>query len=511
MDGYTLTLAANPWNIVRTYNLTPGRELLFACRYRLGTASNFVVYMSEADNVYDPLYGSFVGDQGVWSTAKMFGGSIPGLVQQSAGTLDLYSMQIRASAFEGESVSVTERARQEAPGVEAPVPAPHQAQQGAQEDRVSPQVAAVQVCDGLEGAGRRGSAPAFQNRRRESEARRRPPAAGPCEELTTPYFPKYFSCIPALWFIRKTQGAQCCTALHSLKTLGARRYTETHSRTRPDCPENSVSVLLCSSALTDSPPGFPASNLTSNVMGKIKLFPTPEYSSKQPSDPVVPLVPCTGILLGPSKPGKTVTLISLILEQYRGVFERIYIFSPIDDGWIPVKKYIEQDLGVNTEREQAYWDEWDEAALRRIIQQQRKITEASKKLEMKKLYQVLIICDDLADVPQLHRPNGALDTLFIRGRHMQISTWVSSQKLRLISAAVRVNQQFLCCWRLRNQHELDAVVEELCRLYEQATREPYSFLFVHYLKPKNEMFFIRFEERFVIENGWELPGPEAVR
>ena len=32
VDGYTLT---NPWNIVRTYNLTPGRELLFACRYRL--------------------------------------------------------------------------------------------------------------------------------------------------------------------------------------------------------------------------------------------------------------------------------------------------------------------------------------------------------------------------------------------------------------------------------------------------------------------------------------------
>ena len=124
-------------------------------------------------------------------------------------------------------------------------------------------------------------------------------------------------------------------------------------------------------------------------MGKIKLFPTPECTSKQASDPVVPLVPCTGIFLGPSKSGKTVALISLILEQYKGVFERIYVFSPsvnIDDGWIPVKKYIEQDLGVNTEREQAYWDEWDESALRRIIQQQRKITEASKKLEMKKLY-----------------------------------------------------------------------------------------------------------------------------
>ena len=246
--------------------------------------------------------------------------------------------------------------------------------------------------------------------------------------------------------------------------------------------------------------GFPASNLASNAkeMGKIKLFPTTEYSSKQSSDPVVPLVPCTGIFLGPSKSGKTVALISLILEQYRGVFERIYVFSPsvnIDDGWIPVKKYIEGDLGVNTEREQTYWDEWDEAALRRIIQKQRKMTEASKKLEMKKLYQVLVVIDDFADTPQLHKPHGALDTLFIRGRHMQISTWVSSQKLRLISAAVRVNMQFLCCWRLRNQHELDAVIEELsallpkeqlCRLYEQATREPYSFLFVYYLKPRNE-------------------------
>ena len=37
-----------------------------------------------------------------------FGGSISGLAQQSAGTLDLYSMQIRASAFEGDSVSVTD-------------------------------------------------------------------------------------------------------------------------------------------------------------------------------------------------------------------------------------------------------------------------------------------------------------------------------------------------------------------------------------------------------------------
>ena len=108
-------LHPDPWNIVRTYNLTPGRELLFACRYRLGTASNFVVYMSEADNVYDPLYGSFVGDQGAWSTAKMyftvppngvaklhFGAHFqaPGLPNQTAGTVDVYGLQILDATLE---------------------------------------------------------------------------------------------------------------------------------------------------------------------------------------------------------------------------------------------------------------------------------------------------------------------------------------------------------------------------------------------------------------------------
>ena len=117
VDGYTLTLAANPWNIVRTYNLTPGRELLFACRYRLGTASNFVVYMSEADNVYDPLYGSFVGDQGAWSTAKMYftvppsgvGAEAPTLPNQTAGTVDVYGLQMLDATLEtGNTAEVEE-------------------------------------------------------------------------------------------------------------------------------------------------------------------------------------------------------------------------------------------------------------------------------------------------------------------------------------------------------------------------------------------------------------------
>ena len=107
-------------------------------------------------------------------------------------------------------------------------------------------------------------------------------------------------------------------------------------------------------------------------------------------------------------------LISAILDQYmtaggESVFERIYIFSPsieIDDAWKPVKDFIEHHMGVNTEREQVYFDKWDEGALCNIIQQQKKITRTTKELGFKKLYQILIVIDDFADQPELHRRTG---------------------------------------------------------------------------------------------------------
>ena len=77
-----------------------------------------------------------------------------------------------------------------------------------------------------------------------------------------------------------------------------------------------------------------------------------------------------------------------------------------------------------------------------------------------------------------------LNTLLVRGRHMQISTFMSVQKMRLAGSILRVNAQALCVFRLRNRLELDAIIEELSavydkttlmEMYELATREPYSF------------------------------------
>ena len=252
-------------------------------------------------------------------------------------------------------------------------------------------------------------------------------------------------------------------------------------------------------------------------MGKVKLFPTAEYTSKQPRDPIVPRVPCTGIFLGPSKSGKTVALISAILDQYmtgggQSVFERIYIFSPsieIDDAWKPVKGFIEQHMGVNTERG---------AGLLRQVGRGSPSHHHPAAEEDHPDHEGAGLQEALPNFGRDRRfrgPTGAAPPH--RGRGPGHALHPRAPHADLHRAAVRVNMQFMCVWRLRNQLELEAVLEELTALlprkelqaiYEEATREPYSFLFIHYLKPRAEMFYKRWEERFVIENG-DDPEPSG--
>ena len=83
-----------------------------------------------------------------------------------------------------------------------------------------------------------------------------------------------------------------------------------------------------------------------------------------------------------------------------------------------------------------------------------------------------------------------------------------------------MNMQFMCVRRLRNQLELEAVLEELTALlpkkelqaiYEEAIREPYSFLFIHYLKPRSEALGGTFRDRKWGTSCHEPGGGEAPR
>ena len=266
---------------------------------------------------------------------------------------------------------------------------------------------------------------------------------------------------------------------------------------------------------------------------RIQQHPTPQYSTEQSEHNHLPSIPLRGLLLGPSGSGKTLALVDLLIRLYKGCWARIYVFSPsvdVDSAWLPVKKYVEETLAVDPKKEKCFFSEWDAGALKEIVDQQRKLIEYQKDQKNKKLHGICIIVDDFADDPRImHAAGGAaaggsmLNTLFVRGRHLCISTLVSSQKLRLVSSTIRVNLQFLCVWRLRNQHELESLLEEvsavydkktLLQMYQMATDEPYSFWYILLTsKRREDMFFLRFEQRLIpnLSTNKESDGPTAGR
>jgi hypothetical protein len=237
-----------------------------------------------------------------------------------------------------------------------------------------------------------------------------------------------------------------------------------------------------------------------------------QYEVKQSKYEHVSKLPCRSVINAASGSGKTVLIQSLILDIYKGCFSRIYIFSPsidIDDTWLPVKKYIAEEL-TTTKDEQIYYQDFDGEAVQHILTTQKKVIEHQKKdPKTKKLFSILLIFDDVADNKAIHN-NQALNSCFTRGRHSQISTILSTQKYNAVSTIIRTNMDSMYLFRLRNANDLEAVLLELSALldkkvllevYTKATQERYSFLFIKLTSPTiNDMFFVKFDSKIQISD-----------
>ena len=100
-------------------------------------------------------------------------------------------------------------------------------------------------------------------------------------------------------------------------------------------------------------------------------------------------------------------------------------------------------------------------------------------------------------------------SLATRGRHFGVTWIISSQVMNLIGTVIRKNCRCMCVWRLRNHKEVETLCEELSgvydaktimAIYDHATTEAYSFLFVRLdAKTRRDMFWLRFESRLCIK------------
>jgi hypothetical protein len=259
------------------------------------------------------------------------------------------------------------------------------------------------------------------------------------------------------------------------------------------------------------------------VTPQLKPLKVAEYDSKQSKYKHIAecgKLPVRGCVLAPSSGGKTQLLANLILDVYRGCFERWYIFSPLckpglDTTWDEVRKYVYGEMGTPEEEECFFW-EWDPSKLAEIIEKQEKIVMHLRKNGKRKMFNIGVILDDYADRPDVFRnPKGSkvLQTLAVSGRHRFISTWWSTQAYRMLHNTIRKNCTHNYVFRLRNASDLKAWIEENAGVYDEKTLmklyrhavdyEPYSFLYADLTATDVKKMFMRKFESFLvpIQNG----------
>jgi hypothetical protein len=206
--------------------------------------------------------------------------------------------------------------------------------------------------------------------------------------------------------------------------------------------------------------------------------------------------------------------LNLLLRYYKDQFARIWFFSPsikLDPQYAPLRKYL--DKMSDQQKEPLYFEDLHQDVLGRLLDDQRKITEECRKRKVKPP-QVCVVLDDLADRGDLltKRQGGTsggswMVSLATRGRHFGVTWIISSQVLNLVGTIIRKNVRCMLVWRLRNHKEVETLCEELSgvydkntimSLYDEATAEPYSFLFIRLdAKTRRDMFWLRFEARLL--------------
>ena len=206
---------------------------------------------------------------------------------------------------------------------------------------------------------------------------------------------------------------------------------------------------------------------------QIHVFPGAAETVPCPHGAPFPDLPTSFLLGAPTASGKTMIILNLLLRYYKDMFARIWIFSPsikLDPQYAPLRKMLEKM--TDHQREPLMFENMDQAALGKVLDKQRKITEECRKRKVKPP-QVCVILDDLADRGDiLQRRQGGtsggswLVTLATRGRHFGVTWIISSQCLNLVGTVIRKNVRCMCIWRLRNYKEIETLCEELSGVLE---------------------------------------------
>ena len=125
------------------------------------------------------------------------------------------------------------------------------------------------------------------------------------------------------------------------------------------------------------------------------------------------------------------------------------------------------------------------------------LEEVEEELLDNNVQQRLIIFDDCAYSGSLkNKQAGIVNKILMNGRHLNLSSIITSQKYSLISTGVRSNCTGAVCFNT-NQKELELIAEDhsylekksqFISLFRSATKEKNSAMIINYSNPPEQMY-----------------------
>ena len=203
-------------------------------------------------------------------------------------------------------------------------------------------------------------------------------------------------------------------------------------------------------------------------MVEIEVYSKKKDKLRQPASDWLPSTPFLMGISGPSLSGKGVLQQNIIMnpnlyhdEKGNSVFDEIHIFTgsaKLDVNLEKVKRWAEDFLKQDHEKSPAIHDGFNPEEVRNVIERQRKQVRKARR-ESKRIPQMLFVVDDLADDKRT-MGCGLIRELMLRGRHSMISTILSTQKMRAIDHACRLQFTAIAQFAVRSMKDWDVIKED---------------------------------------------------
>ena len=229
-------------------------------------------------------------------------------------------------------------------------------------------------------------------------------------------------------------------------------------------------------------------------MVDLEVYSKHTQKSRQPAADWLPSTPFLMGVSGPSMSGKGVLIQNLLMnpalyhtDKGEPVFDEVHYWTgsaKLDINLDKLKRWTEDALHQDIEKNPAIHDGFKPDEVREVIERQRKAVRKARR-ESKRIPQMLFVVDDLADDARTMKC-GLIRELMLRGRHSWISTILSTQKMRAIDHACRLQFTAIAQFSVRSLKDWSVILEEftaaippktLQAMYDLATADPYGFLF----------------------------------